>query len=51
VDGLTVIRHANDEPVEMAYQVDGDYLGPADRLRFDHVSDARRLVVPEGAAT
>jgi hypothetical protein len=35
----------------MAYQVDGDYLGPADRLRFDHVSDAIRLVVPEGAAT
>ena len=51
VDGLTVIRHSNHERAEMAYQVDGDYLGPADRLRFDHVPDAVRLVVPEGAAT
>jgi diacylglycerol kinase family enzyme len=28
------------------YQVDGDYLGEANRLEFDHVPDAVRLVFP-----
>jgi diacylglycerol kinase family enzyme len=28
------------------YQVDGDYLGEADRLQFQHVPDAVRLVFP-----
>ena len=34
----------------MPYQVDGDYLGEADELRFTHHPDAVRLVVPAGFA-
>ncbi len=37
-----VIEHETPFP----YQVDGDYLGESDRLEFDHVPDAVRLVLP-----
>ena len=34
----------------MPYQVDGDHLGAADRLEFEHVPDALRLVLPRATA-
>jgi len=37
-----VFEHATPFP----YQLDGDYLGEADRLEFQHVPDALRLVMP-----
>ena len=37
-----VIEHDTPFP----YQLDGDYLGEIDRLQFDHVPDAVRLVMP-----
>ena len=37
-----VIEHETPFP----YQLDGDYLGEIDRLQFDHVPDAVRLVIP-----
>ena len=37
-----VIEHDTPFP----YQLDGDYLGEIDRLEFDHVPDAVRLVMP-----
>ena len=37
-----VIEHDTPFP----YQLDGDYLGEIDRLQFDHVPDAVRLVIP-----
>lgn len=40
-----VIEHETPFP----YQVDGDYLGAVDRLEFDHVPDAVRLVFPGSA--
>jgi diacylglycerol kinase family enzyme len=42
VDRLTISHH---EP--FPYQVDGDYLGSVDRLEFDHVPNAVRLVFPD----
>jgi diacylglycerol kinase family enzyme len=41
VERLTVNRRTT-----MPYQVDGDHIGQADRLRFVHRPDAVRLVVP-----
>jgi diacylglycerol kinase family enzyme len=37
-----------DSPEPFPYQVDGDYLGETDRLEFQHVADAVRLVFPIG---
>jgi diacylglycerol kinase family enzyme len=39
-----VIEH-DGEP--FPYQLDGDYLGEIDRLEFDHVPDALRMVMPQ----
>lgn len=44
VRGVTVTRRT-----AMPYQIDGDFLGEADELRFTHHPDAIRLVVPAGA--
>jgi diacylglycerol kinase family enzyme len=41
LDEATVIGHG-----PLPYQVDGDYLGEADRLDFRHVPDALTVVVP-----
>jgi diacylglycerol kinase family enzyme len=35
-----------DSDLAIPYQLDGDYLGAVDRLEFDHVPDAVRLVFP-----
>jgi diacylglycerol kinase family enzyme len=40
--GRFVVEHAEPFP----YQVDGDYLGSVNRLEFDHIPNAVRLVFP-----
>ncbi len=42
-----VIEHAQPFP----YQVDGDYLGSVNRLEFDHIPNAVRLVFPAARQT
>ena len=46
LDEFEVVSHA-----PFPYQVDGDYLGEIDRLRFRHEPDALSLVVPDPAAS
>ena len=41
-----VVEHEEPFP----YQLDGDYLGDVERLQFDFVPDAVRLVFPASAA-
>ena len=48
-----LVAHDLDEIVvtgygDLPYQVDGDFLGYTDELRFDHRAEALRLVVPAG---
>ena len=39
-----VTRLTVDNPRSFPYQLDGDYLGETQRLEFEHVPDAMRLV-------
>ena len=59
IDGVQVLTDTNQVVLSrldgtdddaMPYQVDGDHLGPADRLEFEHVPDALRLVLPRATA-
>jgi len=59
IDGVQVFTDANQVVLSrldgtgddaMPYQVDGDHLGAADRLEFEHVPDALRLVLPRATA-
>ena len=46
LEEFEVVSHA-----PFPYQVDGDYLGEIERLRFRHEPDALSLVVPDPAAS
>ena len=50
LDKVVISRLEGTDDDAMPYQVDGDHLGAADRLEFEHVPDALRLVLPRATA-
>ena len=46
VHSVDVRRREGSDPDSMPYQVDGDHLGSADHLEFEHVPEALRLILP-----